>query len=93
MVAGCSVATTFEWVGKYGNTHTGWMAICGNFSAFCDRAQTSIGQVAAASMLFLVSMVCFVIKLNKSKNKVKDDPEIENTKIEVRGSVVTDEQN
>ncbi|KAK9113022.1 hypothetical protein Scep_020541 [Stephania cephalantha] len=64
-VSGCSAAAAFGWVGKYGNTHTGWMAICDKFSAFCNRSQNSVGIAVVAALLFLISMIGSVIKLSK----------------------------
>ncbi|KAK9108951.1 hypothetical protein Sjap_017011 [Stephania japonica] len=58
-------AAAFGWVGKYGNTHTGWMAICDKFSAFCNRSQNSVGVAVVATLLFLISMIGSVIKLSK----------------------------
>ncbi|CAA0806899.1 CASP-like protein 1F1 [Striga hermonthica] len=36
LMAGCAAATVVGYIGKYGNSHSGWMAICGYFNKFCD---------------------------------------------------------
>ncbi|KAK6148024.1 hypothetical protein DH2020_018936 [Rehmannia glutinosa] len=47
LMAGCAAATAIGYVGKYGNSHTGWMAVCGYFAKFCNRA------TAASSLSYL----------------------------------------
>ncbi|GER45518.1 CASP-like protein VIT_17s0000g00560 [Striga asiatica] len=44
LMAGCAAATAVGYIGKYGNSHSGWMAICGYFAKFCN-------WVTAASIL------------------------------------------
>ncbi|KAK9104068.1 hypothetical protein Scep_020912 [Stephania cephalantha] len=86
MVAGCSAAVAYGWIGKYGNTYTAWAAICNSFGAFCDGAQISIGMAAAGSLLFLISMLYSVINSRKiSEDKVRDERQIGNADIEARG--------
>ncbi|CAK7336793.1 unnamed protein product [Dovyalis caffra] len=42
VIGGCAAATAIGFLGKYGNSHTGWMQICDNFGKFCNRATTSV---------------------------------------------------
>ncbi|KAL6576236.1 hypothetical protein OROHE_000017 [Orobanche hederae] len=64
LMAGCAAATAVGYVGKYGNSHSGWMAVCGYFAKFCNRAE-------AASLLsylgFFSYLILTVISANKSR--------------------------
>ncbi|KAI3455088.1 hypothetical protein Pfo_011751 [Paulownia fortunei] len=64
LMAGCAAATAVGYVGKYGNSHTGWAAICGYFAKFCNRA-------TAASLLsyfgFFFYLILTVISANNSR--------------------------
>ena len=42
LMAGCAAATAIGYVGKYGNSHSGWIAICDNFGKFCDKVTISV---------------------------------------------------
>ncbi|XP_052182795.1 CASP-like protein 1F1 [Diospyros lotus] len=42
VMAACAAATAIGYVGKYGNVHSGWMAVCHHFARFCDRITASI---------------------------------------------------
>ncbi|KAK6127808.1 hypothetical protein DH2020_038445 [Rehmannia glutinosa] len=41
LLAGCAAGTSVAYVGKYGNNHIGWMAICDHFAKFCNRTQAA----------------------------------------------------
>ncbi|XP_012842761.1 PREDICTED: CASP-like protein 1F2 isoform X2 [Erythranthe guttata] len=64
LMGGCAAATAIGYVGKYGNSHSGWVAICGYFGKFCNR-------ITAASLLsyfgFLLYLLLTVISANKSR--------------------------
>lgn len=42
VLAGCAAATAIGFIGKYGDSHTGWMPICDHFGRFCDRGTISM---------------------------------------------------
>lgn len=52
-------------VGKKGNTHAGWLPICGQVPKFCDRVTGSlIAGFAAAILYFLLLLFSFRNVLN-----------------------------
>ncbi|KAG8379484.1 hypothetical protein BUALT_Bualt07G0093300 [Buddleja alternifolia] len=42
LVSACAAATAIGHVGKYGDKHTGWLAICSFFPKFCNRSTLSV---------------------------------------------------
>ncbi|KAL6177677.1 hypothetical protein ACLB2K_049202 [Fragaria x ananassa] len=42
VLAGCAAATAIGFVGRYGNSHTGWSPICDHFDKFCHRVSISV---------------------------------------------------
>ncbi|XP_051115484.1 CASP-like protein 1F2 [Andrographis paniculata] len=50
----CAASTAVGWVGKYGNSHTGWTAICDHFGRFCNR-------IIAAVVLAYIGLALFMI--------------------------------
>ncbi|XP_004138247.1 CASP-like protein 1F2 [Cucumis sativus] len=54
VLSGCSAATAIGFVGKYGNTHTGWSPICNHFPSFCNRVTASIA-------ISYFSVICLLI--------------------------------
>ncbi|KAF6137975.1 hypothetical protein GIB67_041848 [Kingdonia uniflora] len=57
--------TAIGLLGKYGNTHTGWLEICDKFSHFCDEVQHSLAAGYLAAILF------FILTLWSSGNSKK----------------------
>ncbi|KAI9177673.1 hypothetical protein LWI28_017953 [Acer negundo] len=53
VLAGCAAATAVGYIGKYGNSHIGWTAICGQFGKFCNRMTTSV-ILSYVSVMFLL---------------------------------------
>ncbi|KVI06139.1 CASP-like protein 1F1 [Cynara cardunculus var. scolymus] len=64
LVAGCGAATAVAQVGKYGNTHAGWMPICDNFGKFCHK-------VSASLILGYLAMLCYLLLTVISANKAR----------------------
>ncbi|XP_051136296.1 CASP-like protein 1F2 [Andrographis paniculata] len=54
LMSGCAAATAVGQIGKYGNSHAGWMPICPYFVKYCARA-------TAASLLAYVGMVIYFV--------------------------------
>ncbi|KAG8388122.1 hypothetical protein BUALT_Bualt02G0092900 [Buddleja alternifolia] len=54
LIAGCAAATAIAYVGKYGNSHTGWMAICDHFAKFCNRVKASAMLSYLAFAFYLI---------------------------------------
>ncbi|XP_021740376.1 CASP-like protein 1C3 [Chenopodium quinoa] len=57
LTSAASAALAIAYVGKKGNTHAGWLAICGQVPKFCD--QTS----AALAVGFVAAIIYFVLLL------------------------------
>ncbi|XP_011002112.1 PREDICTED: CASP-like protein 1F1 [Populus euphratica] len=62
VVGGCAAATTVGFLGKHGNSHTGWMQICDNFGKFCNRATTSV-------TISYLNLICLLILTITSASK------------------------
>ncbi|KAL5979199.1 hypothetical protein ACLOJK_019097 [Asimina triloba] len=45
VIGATSAGTAVAYVGLYGNSHTGWAAICDRFGKFCDRIIISLCDV------------------------------------------------
>nr|XP_043617508.1 CASP-like protein 1F2 [Erigeron canadensis] len=67
LAGGCAAATTVAQIGKYGNSHAGWMPICDNFGKFCHK-------VAASLILGYVSLFCYLLLTVISANKARQVP-------------------
>lgn len=65
--AGCAAATAVGYVGKYGNSHAGWMAVCGYFPKFCNKATAALSISYFALALYFILTV---ISANKSRQIV-----------------------
>ncbi|KAK6920462.1 Casparian strip membrane protein domain, partial [Dillenia turbinata] len=64
VLAGTSAGTAIGYVGKYGSSHAGWLAICHSFDKFCDRVTLSLVFSYTAFLLYLILTV---ITANKSR--------------------------
>lgn len=64
LMAGCAAATAVGYIGKYGNNHSGWMAVCGYFAKFCNRV--TVAAFLSYLGLFIYLMLT-VISANKSR--------------------------
>ncbi|KAJ6418031.1 hypothetical protein OIU84_001423 [Salix udensis] len=62
LIGGCAAATAIGSLGKYGNSHTGWMQICDHFGKFCNRATTSV-------TFSYFSLICLLILTITSASK------------------------
>ncbi|XP_038709927.1 CASP-like protein 1F1 [Tripterygium wilfordii] len=58
VLAGCAAATAIGYVGQFGNSHIGWLAICDHFGKFCHKLICSIALsfVSVLSLLALTIM-------------------------------------
>ncbi|GFP85747.1 CASP-like protein 1f2 [Phtheirospermum japonicum] len=54
LMAGCAAATAVGYVGRYGNSHSGWMPICGYFAKFCNRATAACALSYFGFFFFLI---------------------------------------
>lgn len=67
LAGGCGAATTYAQVGKYGNSHAGWMPICDNFGKFCHKVLYSL-------ILGYITAFCYVLLAIISANKARKIP-------------------
>ncbi|GMJ04894.1 CASP-like protein 1F1 [Hibiscus trionum] len=54
MLSGVAAGTAIGYVGRYGNSHAGWMEICDRLEKYCDR-------VTASVLLAYLSVVCLLV--------------------------------
>ncbi|KAK9117651.1 hypothetical protein Sjap_016598 [Stephania japonica] len=52
-LTGSSAATAMGYVGRYGDSHAGWMPICGTFGRFCDRMTVSVAFSFFAAVVYM----------------------------------------
>ncbi|KAJ0680006.1 putative casparian strip membrane protein [Helianthus annuus] len=64
LAGGFGAATTYAQVGKYGNSHAGWMPICNDFGKFCHH-------VAASLILGFLALFCYMVLAVMSANKAR----------------------
>ncbi|XAR50373.1 hypothetical protein NMG60_11004676 [Bertholletia excelsa] len=67
VISGSAAATAIGMVGKYGNTHTGWIKLCDTFDKFCDRTVISFGLSYLCCFLYLLLVVISVIKSRNTR--------------------------
>ncbi|KAK4414104.1 CASP-like protein 1F1 [Sesamum alatum] len=61
LMAACSATTAIGYVGKYGNSHTGWMPICDQFGRFCNRV------IISALLSYLGCAVYLILTIISAK--------------------------
>lgn len=64
VLAGCAAATAEGYIGRYGNSHSGWTPICDNFGKFCNKMMSSV-ILSYLSVSFLVMLT--ITSVNKSR--------------------------
>ncbi|KAA8530070.1 hypothetical protein F0562_004779 [Nyssa sinensis] len=57
MISGCAAATAIGYVGRYGQSQTGWMAICDRLGKFCYRVTLSV------VFSYLAFFCCFALTI------------------------------
>ena len=65
MLSGVAAGTAIGYVGRYGNSHTGWMQICDRLNRFCHKVTTSM-ILSYLSVLCL--LVLTIISASKSRH-------------------------
>ncbi|KAL3617595.1 hypothetical protein CASFOL_037916 [Castilleja foliolosa] len=63
LMAACAASTATAYIGKYGNSHVGWMAICDHFAKFCNRGQSAIILTYIGFLLYLILTLVSANKL------------------------------
>ncbi|WOH10678.1 hypothetical protein DCAR_0730148 [Daucus carota subsp. sativus] len=64
LMAACSAATAMGYLGRYGNKHAGWIAICGYLDSYCDRITVS---VTLSYIAFLFYFFLAIISASKAR--------------------------
>jgi uncharacterized protein (TIGR01569 family) len=64
VLAGCAAATAEGFIGRYGNSHAGWIPICDHFGKFCNKMTTSV-ILSYLSLSFLLMLT--IISASKSR--------------------------
>lgn len=68
MISGCAAATAIGYVGKYGEEHVGWVAICDRVPKFCKTNTVSICLSYLAFFTYLVLTILMAYKLMMSSS-------------------------
>ncbi|XP_058103004.1 CASP-like protein 1F2 [Magnolia sinica] len=58
-IAASSAATSIGYLGRYGNSHIGWTAICDNFGKFCNKVGISVIFSFVAILPFIILTLIF----------------------------------
>lgn len=53
VISGLSAASAIAYVGKKGNSHSGWLAICDQFGKFCDHVTGSLIASLFGTLMFM----------------------------------------
>ena len=64
VLAGCAAATAIGYVGRYGNSHAGWVPICDHFENYCNRITLS---VIFSYLAFVFLLMLTIMSANKSR--------------------------
>ncbi|KAA8542072.1 hypothetical protein F0562_023224 [Nyssa sinensis] len=67
VMAGCAAATAIGFVGRYGNSHTGWIAFCDHFVKFCDRVTISVILSYFSFLFYLFLTISSASKSRKTQ--------------------------
>ncbi|XP_022134667.1 CASP-like protein 1F2 [Momordica charantia] len=68
VASGCAASTAIGYVGKYGNSHTGWSPICDHFGKFCNRVTTSVAISYLAVICLLILTIISATKSASNNN-------------------------
>ncbi|CAK9172004.1 unnamed protein product [Ilex paraguariensis] len=63
-ISGCAAATAVGYVGRFGQSQTGWMAICDHMGKFCGKVMLSLlfSYLAFFSLFTLTIMAAYKLK-------------------------------
>lgn len=60
LASSISAALAIANVGKKGNTHAGWLPVCGQVPKFCDHATGALIAGFSAAVLHFVLLLCSI---------------------------------
>ncbi|XP_022716156.1 CASP-like protein 1F2 [Durio zibethinus] len=69
MLSGVAAGTAIGYVGRYGNSHTGWLQICDRLIKFCHRVTTSM----IFSFLSVVCLLALTIVSASKSRHIKEE--------------------
>ncbi|KAL5718862.1 hypothetical protein ACHQM5_011722 [Ranunculus cassubicifolius] len=81
VVSGSSAASTIAYMGKYGNSHAGWMPICDHFGKWCNKVLASLLSSYAAAFLYLVLTIWSAWKAAVISNNSENNLMIRDNKV------------
>ncbi|OVA14929.1 Uncharacterized protein family UPF0497 [Macleaya cordata] len=58
LTSGVSAALAIAYVGKKGNSHAGWLPICGQVTDFCDHVTGALIAGFAGVIIYLLVLLC-----------------------------------
>ncbi|KAL2500182.1 CASP-like protein 1F1 [Abeliophyllum distichum] len=64
LISGCAASTAIGYVGKFGQSQTGWVGICDRVDKFCDKILLSIALSYVAFISLFVLAIMAAYKLN-----------------------------
>ncbi|XP_042058947.1 CASP-like protein 1F1 isoform X2 [Salvia splendens] len=64
LMAGLGAAMAIAYVGKFGNSHSGWMQICDHFGKFCNRV---IASSVVGFLGLFVYLILTIVSANQSR--------------------------
>ncbi|KAF9622391.1 hypothetical protein IFM89_031194 [Coptis chinensis] len=57
VLIGSAAATAIGYLGRYGNSHAGWMPICDHFGKFCHKTMASLVFSYISVLLFTILII------------------------------------
>lgn len=58
-----SAALAIAYVAKKGESHAGWLPICGQVPKFCDETMGSLAAGFVAALLYMILVLCCIRSL------------------------------
>ncbi|KAL5979205.1 hypothetical protein ACLOJK_019103 [Asimina triloba] len=59
MIAATAAALGVAYIGQYGNSHTGWPAICDHFHGYCGRVQMALIAALISIIPFFIIVIAY----------------------------------
>lgn len=80
MISGNAAATAVGYVGFFGISQLGWVAVCDNVGKFCIKAVISI---VLSFLAFIFLLLLTIMSVNELKHRVTEYEKIRNTRLVV----------
>ncbi|ERN06227.1 CASP-like protein 1F1 [Amborella trichopoda] len=66
VISGSSAATAVGYIGRYGNDHSGWGAICDHFTTFCNQVNLALIFSYTAFLVFILLTILYTNRMRAS---------------------------